>query len=180
MADTTEIDIVISDNLKRLIGDEYGAQIAIARKINITPGGLNRIVKGKAHAGPKVVADLARALGVNEVDLYQVYKPPEPPKDDPVAVQVLEYKRDMLDAGIYMTRMQRRIEELEHVNKEQGAKLERISMIPDAIIEKLTRLNWRAKGIVAQLKIAMRPFLKESDRPIRQGRKPTQNVAGTG
>lgn len=89
MADTTEIDIVISSNLRRLIGNEYGAQISVARKVGLTPGGLNRIVKGKAHAGPKVVADLANALGVSEVSLYQDPSVEAPKSNEPTLSDVV-------------------------------------------------------------------------------------------
>jgi hypothetical protein len=141
---TTEIDIIISSNLCRLIGDEYGNQIRIARAIGILPGSLNRILKCKAHAGPKVVADIAKALGVPEIDIYQVYKPPVVPAPDTVS-----------DAGKHIIKLLNRIDELE----EKLAQYDSFKNVPYEVLAYLSKIDWSAKGVFRQMKLAMRPFL---------------------
>lgn len=177
MADTTEIDIVISANLRRLIGDEYGAQIAVAREVSIQPGTLNRIMKCKAHAGPKVVADLARALGVSEIELYQPHNPA--PAEDPIAVKMAVYNQEIADAGRHMTRMSNEIEALKTELAVYKDKWDRFAHVPSVLLEKLLLLDWSTRGIVSHLKLAMRPFLK-GEKPIRRGRKKIGSAAGTG
>jgi len=177
MEKTPEIRIVVLANLRRLIDGEkriHGRQKEIALSTGIEPVTLSKILKGKRNANPDQVMKLAAALGVDELSIYQPYKPPKAVEPDPIAIQVLEYNRTMADAGRHMTKLQSKVEDLEA----KLAHWERLSVVPEAILEKLTRLNWRARGIVAQLKLAMRPFLK--DESIHPGQKLTRTSGGKG
>jgi transcriptional regulator with XRE-family HTH domain len=162
MATTTEIDIVIASNLSRLLSDDHGAQVELAKKCGVTPNTINRIIKIRQHAGPSVVRDIAKALGVREIDLYQEYDPSESAaeraRSEALALKLKEYNEAMADAGKHMTAMLNEIAEL----KAKLASQELYSAIPADILEKLTRIDWRKRGIIAVVKLALKPFVKPS------------------
>ncbi|CAK0739532.1 hypothetical protein CCP2SC5_1020013 [Azospirillaceae bacterium] len=78
MKRTSEIDNVISANLQRLMPKKHGSQKEIAESVGLKPGSLNQILNCKVHAGPDVVARIAKVLGVDEVEIYQIPTSKEP------------------------------------------------------------------------------------------------------
>jgi len=71
MKNTTEIDTVISANLRHLIEVIGIKQVDLAKKSGVGQQTISRIALGKQHASPEMIEKLAKALGTSAVKMYQ-------------------------------------------------------------------------------------------------------------
>jgi len=71
MRNTTEIDSVISANLRHLVAAIGIKQVDLAKMSGVDQQTISRVMLGKQHAGPETVEKLAKALGTSAIKMYQ-------------------------------------------------------------------------------------------------------------
>lgn len=64
-------DIIVAKNILARIGTDYGAQARLARKINVTPVFLNRVLKHSRRLGQDAIKRTAAALNCTVDELYK-------------------------------------------------------------------------------------------------------------